>query len=258
NNKVEITFKNLMTQGYEIRCEVLVHERNTLLWTDKDCITSTEGDTSVRCVCSHLSVFSILMSLHPAHTTDTRLVKLTKVGLSISVVCLSIALGVFVYVFKSMNVDKAVIHICLCCSLLISSLIFLLGIEATNHKLLCKAVAASLQYFLLAAQFSMMAEGFQLLSLIIFPFRTKSNWTFLVPVIFGTPLLVLIISMAVASDGFGTSEVCWIANDKGLKWAFVGPVIGVVSFNAIVLLIVLKTIVGMDKVRAADTKAKIK
>ncbi|CAL1548081.1 unnamed protein product, partial [Lymnaea stagnalis] len=159
--------------------------RNTLLWTDRDCSTTTEGNTIIRCVCNHMSVYSLLMSLHEAHTKDIRLIILTKVGLSTSVVCFSITLGVFVYLFKEMKADVAVTHISLCGSLLISHLIFLLGIDATNNKLLCKAVAASLQYFLLTAQFSMMFEGIQLLSVIYFPFRTKSNWKFYLPIIFG-------------------------------------------------------------------------
>ncbi|CAL1535713.1 unnamed protein product, partial [Lymnaea stagnalis] len=42
NNKVEITFQNIMTQEYEIKCEVLVNESDTLLWSDRHCLTKEE------------------------------------------------------------------------------------------------------------------------------------------------------------------------------------------------------------------------
>ncbi|CAL1548795.1 unnamed protein product, partial [Lymnaea stagnalis] len=89
---------------------------------------------------------------------------------------------------------------------------------------LCKAVAALLQYFLLAAQFSMMAEGIQLIKITSFPFRTNSILKYLPRVIFCTPLLIVIITLSVDSDGFGTSDYCWLNIENGLIWAFIGPV----------------------------------
>ncbi|CAL1548833.1 unnamed protein product, partial [Lymnaea stagnalis] len=67
----------------------------------------------------------------------------------------------------------------------------------------------------------MMAEGIQLIKITSFPFRTNSIVKYLLPVIFGTPLLIVIITLSVISDGFGTSDYCWLNIENGLIWAFI-------------------------------------
>ncbi|CAL1535714.1 unnamed protein product [Lymnaea stagnalis] len=104
----------------------------------------------------------------------------------------------------------------------------------------------------------MMAEGILLIKVTRFPFRTNKIYKYLLPVIFGMPLLVVVTTLAVDSDGFGTPEYCWIRREKGLIFSFVGPVIGVIVFNLAVVLLVLKTICGMDKVRRTNTIEKIR
>ena len=44
----------------------------------------------------------------------------------------------------------------------------------------------------------------------------------------GTPMVVITVSTAIYNEGYGTEKHCWISTDKGLIWAFVGPVLFVI------------------------------
>ena len=46
------------------------------------------------------------------------------------------------------------------------------------------------------------------------------------------PVIIVAVSAAIRSGGYGTDRVCWISTEKGLIWAFAGPVLGVIAVSA--------------------------
>lgn len=54
------------------------------------------------------------------------------------------------------------IHSNLCLCLLLAELVFVIGIDRTANKAVCRAVAVALHYFFLAAFCWMLLEGYQL------------------------------------------------------------------------------------------------
>ncbi|XP_033641691.1 uncharacterized protein LOC117301790 [Asterias rubens] len=94
-------------------------------WYTDGCMVNTpeSSGSDVICVCDHLTSFAVLMQLHEdGSSSDVLLDLLTKVGLSISIVCLAITL--FVYAFYRMNNTRFITHANLAFSLMTSHIIF--------------------------------------------------------------------------------------------------------------------------------------
>ncbi|KXJ17677.1 Adhesion G-protein coupled receptor D1 [Exaiptasia diaphana] len=60
----------------------------------------------------------------------------------------------------------------------------------------------------------------------------------------GVPLIIVIISAASRMSGYGTETACWISIKHGLIWAFVGPVLIIMSINFVVMVMVIKVIIA--------------
>ena len=76
-------------------------------WSEEGCRVSGGNHTHVRCQCSHLTNFAVLMDLHstalpPAHAFALSIV--TCVGCLVSIVCLVLAIVIF-HVLKRLQVN---------------------------------------------------------------------------------------------------------------------------------------------------------
>jgi hypothetical protein len=43
-------------------------------------------------------------------------------------------------------------------------------------------------------------------------------------------------------EGYGHEEACWLSVEKGLIWAFIGPVLCIIAINLVILIIILRLI----------------
>ncbi|CAH2273585.1 CD97 antigen [Pelobates cultripes] len=105
-------------------------------WSSDGChkVNSTKEDTT--CECTHLTSFAILMALNVDAVESWTLSLITKIGLSISIICLTLALITFCFC-RAIRGTRNTIHTHLCATLLLGNCIFLLGITATHNKVNC-------------------------------------------------------------------------------------------------------------------------
>ncbi|XP_026343827.3 adhesion G protein-coupled receptor E5 isoform X3 [Ursus arctos] len=205
-------------------------------WATTGCQTLGTRNYSTTCRCNHLSSFAILMAHYDIE--DWKLTLITKVGLSLSLVCLLLCILTFLLV-RPIQGSRTTVHLHLCICLFVGSAIFLAGIEKEGEKpgLRCRLVAGLLHYFFLAAFCWMSLEGVELYFLVVRVFQGQglSKWK-LCLIGYGVPLLVVAISAAIKSEGYGHNLYCWLDRESGFLWSFLGPVILVVLCNAVVFV----------------------
>ncbi|XP_048198314.1 adhesion G protein-coupled receptor E5 isoform X2 [Perognathus longimembris pacificus] len=207
-------------------------------WSTEGCEVLGTKDGMTTCQCHHLSSFAILMAHY--HIQDPRLELITKVGLSLSLICLLLCIFTFLLV-RSIQSSRTTVHLHLCLCLFLGSAIFLVGVENNGDGEVgtrCRLVAGLLHYFFLAAFCWMSLEGLELYFLVVHVFHgqgLRTRWQCLLG--YGVPLLVVVVSAAVYSEGYGRPTYCWLSLEWGFLWSFVGPLAFIILCNAVIFVI---------------------
>ncbi|KAM9242404.1 adhesion G protein-coupled receptor E5 isoform 6-T6 [Dugong dugon] len=206
-------------------------------WATTGCQTLGSRNGSTTCRCSHLSSFAIVMAHY--NVQDPTLALITKVGLAFSLVCLLLCILTFLLV-RTIQSSRTTVHLHLCICLFVGSAIFLAGIENEGGQvgLRCRLVAGLLHYFFLAVFCWMSLEGVELYFLVVrvFPGEGLSTrWLCLIG--YGTPGVIVGVSAAVNSQGYGRVLYCWLEPTNGFLWSFLGPVTIIILCNAVIFVI---------------------
>jgi hypothetical protein len=238
-------------------CRFLNTSGEEPVWSSAGC-TSDLGLFSVTCRCNHATSFAVLVAGDSSSSgnsaSDTAINVISYIGVCISMVCFVVMLGLYLFFANARQErnKRILMHIIL--MLFFTMLLFLLGSLAGPTKLGadgCTAVAALLQYSLLAAFSWMLAEGHLLLKGISNPFsaarlKTITAYTVLA---YGTPLVYVVTIVAIYTDEFGEqpSGVCYIS-DTILPTVYV-PIAIIGMFNLYVFVRVWQAILGVPKSR---------
>uniref|UniRef100_K7FVM0 GAIN-B domain-containing protein n=1 Tax=Pelodiscus sinensis TaxID=13735 RepID=K7FVM0_PELSI len=93
-------------------------------WSTEGCELLTANNTHTTCSCNHMSSFAVLMARHVSQQEDGSLSIITHVGLSISLLCLFLAILTFLLCRSLWNVSTS-LHLQLCLCLFLADLLFL-------------------------------------------------------------------------------------------------------------------------------------
>uniref|UniRef100_A0A8C3WCA7 Adhesion G protein-coupled receptor E5 n=1 Tax=Catagonus wagneri TaxID=51154 RepID=A0A8C3WCA7_9CETA len=208
-------------------------------WATSGCRILGTGNDSTTCQCNHLSSFAILVAHY--NVEDPKLTLITKVGLSLSLVCLLLCILTFLLV-RPIQGSRTTVHLHLCICLFVGSAVFLAGIENKGGQvgLRCRLVAGLLHYWFLAAFCWMSLEGMELYFLVVRVFQgqgLRKRWLCLIG--YGVPLVIVAISAIFAAtykNGYGNSLYCWLSHENGFHWSFQGPVTFIVLCNAVIFV----------------------
>ncbi|KAM8838278.1 adhesion G protein-coupled receptor L2b.1 isoform 3-T3 [Synchiropus picturatus] len=212
-------------------------------WSTQDCKLLDTNKSHTTCSCSHLTNFAILMAhrgnVAEGSVHELLLTVITRMGIAVSLVCLAISLYTFCF-FRGLQSDRNTIHKNLCLNLFIGELVFLLGINMTEPKLVCSVVAGVLHFCFLAAFAWMCLEGVQLYLMLVEVFESefsRRKYYYVAGYLF--PAVVVGISAAVDYRSYGTQRACWLRVDNHFIWSFIGPVTFVILVNVVVLVLTM-------------------
>ncbi|CAK6445403.1 unnamed protein product [Pipistrellus nathusii] len=218
-------------------------------WSTKGCWRVGTRDASTTCQCSHLSSFAVLMAHYDVQKEDPALAVITSLGLSLSLLCLLLAALTFLLCKAIQNTSTSLqLQLSLC--LFLAHLLFLTAIDKTENKVLCAVIAGALHYLYLASFTWMLLEGLHLFltarNLTVVNYSNVSRFMkkFMLPVGYGAPAVIVVISTASRPHLYGTPARCWLSTQKGFIWTFLGPVCIVFSINLVFFLMtiwILKT-----------------
>ncbi|XP_039370898.1 adhesion G protein-coupled receptor E5 isoform X3 [Mauremys reevesii] len=210
-------------------------EPDSRRWATDGCTLQKLNATITRCQCNHLTSFAVLMAFYELE--DWTLDVITKVGLVISLLCLLLAIVTFLFC-RALKGPRTTIHLHLCLALFIAYTVFLTGTSSTGNKVVCRVVAGLLHYFFLAAFCWMCLEGAELYLLVVqvfTPHGLRRRYMFLLG--YGVPALIVGISAATYSEGYGTARHCWLSLEKQFIWSFLGPVCIIILVNAVIFVV---------------------
>ena len=241
---------------------------------------TTPGD-SVKVVNCHVrrsASFLVLVGINDLAEQSIVLNIISYVGCSLSTICLTISISIYIlFGYKLLKKIYHFVHFNLAVSLLITYLVFLVGLELPYVNVLeyipCKAVSALMQYILLAMFLWMLMEGVVVFIMIYFPFRrfTKRYFAAFFCISWISPLLyVLAVSpwfhpYLISPPYFGSTQYtntsnstnssslnnatvpvnptpgfCWIHNDEDTKliFAITVPIVLIILINILIFVIV--------------------
>ncbi|XP_011610834.2 CD97 antigen-like isoform X1 [Takifugu rubripes] len=232
---VQITLRHLKDINESTATYTCAYWSESGTWSPNGCHEESTNATHTVCNCSHLSSFAVLMALTPMeHTFGLRLV--TRIGLAVSLLCLVLSILTFKFC-RSIQGTRTTIHLHLCICLFLADLFFLAGISQTSPVGGCRFVAAMLHFFFLAVFAWMFLEGVQLYRMVVQVFNATIRPLYLFATGYGMPLVIVIISVSVRTEEYGTKDYCWLSLKEGLIWSFFGPVCVIIILNAFFFII---------------------
>ena len=239
-------------------------------WSTRGCKTLSSNQTHTECLCTHLTNFAILMDVYGVELDEQHELYLdwiTKIGCTISLVCLILACICFLCLPGVANLMRTKIHFNLCLNLICAQTIILTLLKsAKNHVFWCGISAAMLHFFYLTAFFWMSIEGLHLyISLVkVFTVDSKSTIRWYAFFAYSIPLIIVIstyskgkvkdIDASLGHYIYGSiGQHCWINAENSSRLLFVVPVMVICSFNMFFLLVALK-VVGQHRRAALKRK----
>ncbi|KAM7427385.1 hypothetical protein ABFA07_021473 [Porites harrisoni] len=246
-------------EGLELHCVFwdFTAKRSNIngCWSSKGCSVVNRTNTEVTCTCNHLTNFAVLMHLGadkevPAdHMVAFKVI--TYVGCALSLI--GEALTAVVYcVLMDLKEDQTQIRFNLVVAIAIAQITFLAGIDATEVMELCVFVAAVIHYFYLVGFAWMLFEGVYMYLMVVKVFNTVIRWRLFYGVAWGVSLLIVVLSIVIASTQDGGIEsyvqdhFCWVSFKNNLIWTFVAPVLLVCTINSVLLARVVHEILRME------------
>ncbi|XP_035164593.1 adhesion G protein-coupled receptor E4-like [Oxyura jamaicensis] len=219
-------------------------------WTQQGCERVGGDNSNSICTCNHFSSFSIIMNINDDNKEEQKnrvLEVVTRVGLSVSLLCLFLTIITFVLCRSLWSVSIS-LHLQLSICLFIADFLFLVPEYFTTEKLACSIIAGLLHYFFLASFAWMFLEGLHLfltvrnLRVLNYINANRFKRRYIYPVGYGLPAIVVATSAAIYHKGYGTPKNCWLSTEGGFNWSFVGPVCVIILINLMFFLITLWTL----------------
>ncbi|XP_019900840.1 adhesion G protein-coupled receptor L2 isoform X10 [Esox lucius] len=230
---------------YNPNCSFWNYSERSMMgyWSTQGCKLLETNQSHTTCSCSHLTNFAILMAhrgnMVEGSVHELLLTVITRMGIAVSLVCLAISLFTFCF-FRGLQSDRNTIHKNLCLNLFIAELVFLVGINMTEPKLVCSIIAGVLHFFFLAAFAWMCLEGVQLYLMLVEVFESefsRRKYYYISGYLF--PTVVVGISAAIDYRSYGTQRACWLRVDNHFIWSFIGPVTFIIVLNLIFLVVTM-------------------
>ncbi|XP_025911334.1 adhesion G protein-coupled receptor E3-like [Apteryx rowi] len=235
--------KTEQREDEEARCVSWQSAGGQGYWSEKDCERLAGNRFYTTCGCWHLSSFAILMAVSDIQE-DFALKLVTYVGLSLSVLCLFLAILTFLLCRSLWNVSVA-LHLQLSICLFVADILFLVAMHHIRNRLACAMLASLLHYLFLACFTWMFLEGLHLfltvrnLRVVNYTSASRFKKRYMYPTGYGVPALIVAVSIAINPSGYGTDKHCWLTTEGGFVWSFIGPVCAIILVNLVFFLTTL-------------------
>ncbi|XP_038052771.1 adhesion G-protein coupled receptor G2-like [Patiria miniata] len=232
-------------------------------WSDVGCTRADVDmtDDVVSCYCYHATNFAILVDVKGQKTEDTPYKKaldiLSQVGCALSIIALVITLIIYITIRKLRTGKSRQIFIHFCFSLLMLYIVFLAGVDsARGSGGGCVFVAALLHYLTLSTMLWMAVEARNMYvsTVKVFPEDTPRYMVKACLIAWGSPLIVLTVTLAAAVSHYDNEDYCFMKPDLVLFIGLLAPIGLILIHNIITFILVMRSLL---KVREASRSQQI-
>ncbi|XP_073784074.1 adhesion G-protein coupled receptor G5-like isoform X2 [Danio rerio] len=266
-NNIEITFTNKDLVGGP-SCTSW-NGKGNLEWTTFGCETKQINSNSIKCSCSHLTFFAVLMSVPDANAVAPYLESLTlisAIGCGISVFFLAIALFMHFLLRKAKSNQATKILINMFGALFLLNVSFLSNESVANSgdKNACVFIALLMHYSMLTTFTWFFIQALHMYLWLIRQNVTITNYMRKITVLgwgFSAPAVIAVVSVGgynktilTASSG-KVAQMCWITNPLIHYILNMGYYIFVFIFTiGIFIITILTRIIQSRHIRATEGK----
>ncbi|ELW48541.1 putative G-protein coupled receptor 144 [Tupaia chinensis] len=222
-------------------------------WATTGCSVVALHHDSAACFCNHSTNFAVLLQVYdvqrgPEEESLLKTLSFVGCGVSFCALATTFLLLLVAGVPKS---QRTTVHKNLSFALA-SAEGFLMASEwAKTNKVACVAVTAVMHFLFLAAFSWMLVEGLLLWSKVVAVSMRPGPRTGLVYAAgWGTPMVIVALTLAAAPHDYVAPGHCWLSVHTDTIWAFVGPVLLVLTANTCILVRVVVVTVSSAHRRA--------
>ncbi|XP_068737668.1 adhesion G protein-coupled receptor L4-like isoform X3 [Montipora capricornis] len=259
---VTLGFKNVQPTTRRREC-VFWNFFSEIGWSNQGCHVTYMDDSVTECSCNHLTHFAVLVQFDASSagnkdslitkTDEDILIVITRVGLVLSLIGITLTIICYVF-FADIKTPLSQIRVSLVSSLGAGQIIFFAGIGATESRGGCVAVAAMIQYFLMAAFCWMLIEGIYLYLFVVKVYNVSNKMILCHGVSWSIPALMVILTLSIAAgkdgmDSFVSERYCWMSSSSGLIWIFVSFFVFIEVVNVAILARVIKEMTSIEQVK---------
>ncbi|CAM4642215.1 unnamed protein product [Leuciscus chuanchicus] len=267
-NNIEIFFKQKDLVG-EASCSSWDGKGN-LTWTTSGCETKKINNNTIKCSCSHLTFFAVLMSppdVNPNITAQyvESLSFITSIGCGISMFFLSVALFMHFLLRKAKSNQATKILMNMFVALFLLNLSFLSNesVANTGDKAACVFIALLMHYSMLTTFTWFFIQALHMYLWLIRQNVTITNYMRKI-IVFGwtfpAPMVVAVVSVGgykaliINATSGKTSQMCWITDPFIHYIVNIGYYILVFIFTTGIFITILTRVVQSRRIRTPAGK----
>ena len=243
---IYITFSHRLAVKWKTSPRCVFWNKPEHRWSGRGCRALSSNLSHTLCQCDHLTSFAVLVNVKRGSelVENPTQVILTLIGCFLSIICLTATVATFTY-FGNLHSNRTRIHTHLAACLLLGDITFFVANFVEDMYTVCALFTIIQHYLYLCALSWMLQEGLSLFSLFAEPLKlrqltmTRCRWYFTYVLGYGTPFLLVMPAVWLHRYSYVAAGYCWLNDQNGTIWSFVGPMILVVFFNTCMLVFVI-------------------
>ncbi|XP_014771943.1 cadherin EGF LAG seven-pass G-type receptor 1 isoform X1 [Octopus bimaculoides] len=216
-------------------------------WLRDNCYIIRDHFRSGVCACHMQGVYAITTDMYndnwdKGEKRPNLMNVASYIGCSVSAALCLISFGMLTYLRTSSS--TAALHKNLSLCIVFSQVVFMVGIDKYDYKIVCQVFAILLHYFFLATYSWIMNEAFNLYIVITYSAHShrdsNESGSLMRYYIIGWIFPAVLVGAFVGSHGetYYAPDMCWIA--WGHIWLFLGPAVGIIAITILVLIFTAK------------------
>ncbi|XP_050994527.1 adhesion G-protein coupled receptor G5 [Labeo rohita] len=270
SNGISLTFKKDQQATGTPVCKSWNGNGNQPNWTTEGCSTFNDGKGKIKCNCTHLTFFAVLMippNVTISQNDFTALTYITYIGCGLSMFFLSIGLFMHFLMRKVKVTESMHILINLFVALFLLNVAFLSNeyVARTKEVIACRVMAGVMHYFLLASFTWFAVEAFHLCLQMAKHAITIKHYLIKISVVGWAPPAI-VVSVIYVLKKYGeqtitmeTSNVtmCWIVDSEVHYFVNIGYYCFTFIFTFITFIVVMRWL-SMLKMSRLSMLGKVK
>ncbi|XP_075040815.1 adhesion G protein-coupled receptor D2 isoform X2 [Mixophyes fleayi] len=222
-------------------------------WSTAGCyIKNTLADGTI-CFCNHTTTFAVLLQVYDVQRTTEEewiLRTLTFIGCGISLCALVVTFILFLVVGVPKS-ERTTVHKNLIFALAAAEALLMFSEMAKTNEVVCITVTACLHLFFMAAFAWMLVEGLLLWSKVVAVNMSEDRrMKFYYITGWGLPIIIVSVTLATSFNDYVADGHCWLNIQTDIIWAFVGPVLFILTVNTFVLFRVVMVTISSARRRS--------
>ncbi|XP_058528839.1 adhesion G-protein coupled receptor D2 [Ochotona princeps] len=222
-------------------------------WATTGCSVTAMYPASTACFCNHSTNFAVLLQVRDLQRDpeeESLLRTLSFVGCGISFCALATTFLLLLVAGVPMS-ERTTVHKNLTFSLALAEGFLMASEWARASKVACVAVTATMHLLFLVAFSWMLVEGLLLWNKVVaVSMRPGPSMRFCYAMGWGAPVLIVAATLAMLPHDYVAPDHCWLSVHTSTIWAFVGPVLFVLTANTGILVRVVVVTVSSARRRA--------